>query len=172
MTRSGFVPDCLLYLSYYYDKSEYPIRLALFWTINSFANIFTGFTSVGLIQMRGVLGYAGWRWMFLIHGLICLLVGLASFFLLAPSPSQTKTKWRPKGFFTDHEVKIIVNKIVRDDPGKATMHNRQALTPRLLWKSLKDFDLWPLYFVGLMFGIPAFVLQCAVSTTRDSLFPP
>lgn len=39
------------------------------------------------------------------------------------------------------------------------MHNRQALTPRLLWKSFKDFDLWPLYIVGLMFGIPAYPIS-------------
>lgn len=34
------------------------------------------------------------------------------------------------------------------------MHNREPVTPRLLWKSLKDFDLWPLYILGLMFQIP------------------
>lgn len=34
------------------------------------------------------------------------------------------------------------------------MHNRQPITPRLLWQSLKDFDLWPLYILGLMFQIP------------------
>jgi hypothetical protein len=36
------------------------------------------------------------------------------------------------------------------------MHNRQALTPALLWKSFKDYDLYPLYFIGLTFGIPGY----------------
>jgi hypothetical protein len=35
------------------------------------------------------------------------------------------------------------------------MHNRQAITPKLLWKSLKDYDMWPIYALGLTFGIPA-----------------
>jgi hypothetical protein len=35
------------------------------------------------------------------------------------------------------------------------MHNRQAITFKLLWKSLCDFDLWPIYAIGLTFGIPA-----------------
>jgi hypothetical protein len=53
------------------------------------------------------------------------------------------------------EEKIIVNRVLREDPSKGTMHNRQPVTPRLLWKSLKDFDLWPLYILGLVFQIPA-----------------
>lgn len=133
--------------------------------------------------MRGIRGYAGWQWMFLLEGLITLAVGIASFFVMAPSPSQTKRRWRPKGLFTDREVGILVNRVIRDDPGKSSMHNRfvesaffwphhviesltclsthairQALTPRLLWEGLKEYDLWPLYAIGLLFGIPGYPL--------------
>lgn len=36
----------------------------------------------------------------------------------------------------------MVNRLIRDDPGKGTMHNRQPVTLSLIWMSLKDFDLW------------------------------
>jgi hypothetical protein len=34
------------------------------------------------------------------------------------------------------------------------MHNRQPITPKLLWKSMCDYDLWLLYLIGLTFQIP------------------
>ena len=73
---------------------------------------------------------------------------------MVPSVSQTKAKWRPKGWFTEREEKIVVNRILRDDPSKGDMHNREAITLKLLWKSLCDYDLWPIYAIGLFFGTP------------------
>ncbi|GAA5983611.1 hypothetical protein JCM11641_007299 [Rhodosporidiobolus odoratus] len=157
--QGGFIPDCILYFSYYYDKNSLPIRLAFFWSINYIADLVTSFLAVGLLKMRGIGGYAGWRWMFLIEGLFTLVIGLASFFVLPSSPSQAKSRWFPNGYFTDDEIKLIVNRVVRDDPTKAGMHNRQALTPRLLWRSLCDYDLWPMYIIGLTFGIGSYPVK-------------
>lgn len=71
------------------------------------------------------------------------------------SPVQTKGGLRGKdGWFTEHEEKIIVNRVIRDDPSKGTMHNRQALTPKRFWESLKDYHMWPIYLLGLIWMIP------------------
>jgi hypothetical protein len=73
---------------------------------------------------------------------------------LVPGPTQTKTWWNPKGYFTEREEKIIVNRVLRDDPSKGDMHNREALSLGMLWQSLKDYDLWPIYVIGMLFEIP------------------
>ena len=152
--EGGFIPDVILWLSYFYTSKELPIRLSFFWTALSVTQILASLLAFALLRMRGVNGWEGWRWLFLIEGIVTLIIGISAFFLMPPSPVQTKTWYRPKGWFTDREERIVVNRVLRDDPSKGDMHNRQALTPKMLWQSITDYDLWPLYIVGLIAYIP------------------
>ncbi|RSH89767.1 hypothetical protein EHS25_001839 [Saitozyma podzolica] len=153
--QGGFIPDNILYLSYFYKGAELPLRLAWFWVSDSIAGIVAGFLAYGILHLEGYGGRAGWRWLFLFEGLLTLAIGVASFFMMPPSPTQTKAWFRPKGYFTEREEKIIVNRVLRDDPSKGDMHNRQGLSPKMLWKALTDYDMWPIYAIGLTFQVPA-----------------
>ncbi|KAK1762503.1 MFS permease [Phialemonium atrogriseum] len=155
LLEGGFIPDIVLWLSYFYTSRELPIRLSYFWTSLSVTGIVTSLLAFALLHLRGVNGWGGWRWLFLVEGLITLLVGIASFFMMPASAVQTKAWFRPKGWFTDREVSIVVNRVLRDDPSKGDMHNRQAITPMRLWEALKDYDLWPIYVIGLIEFIPS-----------------
>jgi len=84
--------------------------------------------------------------LFLVEGLITLTVGVSAIFLMPSSAVATKTWFRPKGWFTDREVGIVVNRVLRDDPGKGDMHNREGITPKSLAKSLADYHMWPVSF--------------------------
>ena len=70
---------------------------------------------------------AGWRWLFLIEGTMTLVLGIASFFLMPASAVQTKTWFRPKGWFTDRELSIVVNRVLRDDPSKGMTSTHDPL---------------------------------------------
>lgn len=89
---------------------------------------------------------------------------------MPPSPTQTKGILRGKnGWFNEHEEKILVNRIIRDDPSKGTMHNRQAVTPKMLWKALRDYDMWPIYLLGLTWMIPNTPATSYISIQLKSL---
>ncbi|KFY38142.1 hypothetical protein V494_04504 [Pseudogymnoascus sp. VKM F-4513 (FW-928)] len=165
--------DTILYLSYFYTSTSLPIRLAWFWLFSSLGKVFAlqaynnlltssladigvGFAAVGLLSMRGIRGYSGWQWLFLIEGAFTFVIGVASFFLMPQSPAKTKSWWNPKGYFTEREEKIIVNSVIRDDPHKGGMFNRQGLSVKQIWESAKDYDMWPLYALGLLFGLPKY----------------
>ncbi|KAJ7640956.1 major facilitator superfamily domain-containing protein, partial [Roridomyces roridus] len=153
--QGGFIPDVVLYLSYYYTKKELPIRLAYFWVSNYASHIFSAFLATGILKMRGVHGKAGWRYLFLLEGCLTLAIGLGSCVMMPPGPTQTKHKYlRPNGWFDEREETIMVNRVLRDDPSKSDMHNREGLSPMKIFQALKDWRLWPLYCLGLVHMIP------------------
>jgi hypothetical protein len=88
------------------------------------------------------------------EGALTFSVGVASFFMMPASAVQTKTWFRPNGWFSDRELSIAVNRVLRDDPSKGDMHNRQVITPLALLRTLGDYNLWPLYMLGLVAYIP------------------
>jgi hypothetical protein len=150
-----------LYLSYYYKNAELPKRLSWFWTAYQGTSIIGAFLAFGLLHLKNKTGLqAGWRYLFAIEGSITGFIGILTWLYLPASPTQTsrhgiKGALRPKhGWFTEREEYILVTRILVDDPGKATMHNRQGLSPGALWTSLMDWDMWPIYLVGLTWTIP------------------
>lgn len=60
---------------------------------------------------------------------------------MVPSVTQTKSRLSPRGWFTPDEEKILVNRLLRDDPSKSTMDNRQGVRPKMLWKALCDYNV-------------------------------
>lgn len=105
--------------------------------------------------MRGIGGWSGWQWLFIIEGIITLIIGIFSWVLMPPGPCQTRNWFRGKdGWFTEREEAIMVNRLLRDDPSKGDMNNREAVGISQLFSAVSDWEMWPLYLIGLMAYIP------------------
>lgn len=51
------------------------------------------------------------------------------------------------------------------------MYNRQGLSVKQIWECSKDYDMWPLYALGLLFGLPKYpVNQYLTLSLRDLKF--
>ena len=178
LIEGGFIPDVILYLSYFYTSSELPRRLSFFWVAYQSTNIVSAFLAYGILRLGGPLahkvvgkttitwdtpghqGLYGWQWLFALEGTLTGIVGIISYFYLPPSPYQTASRFRGKsGWFTVHEEKIMANRILRDDPSKGDMHNRQGLSWSAFKACLSDYHMWPIYLIGLSWLIPTVPMQ-------------
>lgn len=149
LAQGGFLPDQILYLSYWYTGKELSTRLSWFYTVLGLSQIIGTLLAAGFLELRGLNGLAGWRYLFGFEGLITGVIGILSFYLLAPAPTNTKGLLRGKnGWFNEREEKILVNRVLRDDPSKGDMNNREGLTPLAVFKALGEKDLWPVYLLG------------------------
>lgn len=171
MIEGGFIPDNILYLSYFYTGFELPVRLSFFWVAYQTTSIVSAFLAYGILHMRGIpmLGVAGetggWRWLFALEGTLTGIIGIVSYFYLPPSPTQTASKFRGKdGWFNEREEKIMVNRVLRDDPSKGDMHNRQGLSFTMIWESLSDYHMWPIYLLGLTWMLPSIPITSVSSS--------
>ncbi|QKX57466.1 uncharacterized protein TRUGW13939_04580 [Talaromyces rugulosus] len=153
--EGGFIPDTILFLSYWYKSKELPIRLSFFWMTFEATAIIGAFLAFGFLHIHTSDGTGQWRYLFALEGLITGVIGIFAAFYMPPSPTETAGWVRgKKGWFTEHEEKILVNRVIRDDPSKGSMHNRQAITFKLLWEALCDYDMWIIYLLGLVWMIP------------------
>lgn len=149
------IPDTILFLSFFYKSSELPKRLTCFWISYTITGIVGAFLAFGFLHITDSNGGGSWKYLFAFEGLITGLIGIIAAFWMPASPVQTKGGLRGKdGWFTEHEEKIMVNRVIRDDPSKGSMHNRQGVTPSRFWESLKDYHMWPIYTLGLIWMIP------------------
>ena len=79
--EGGFIPDVVLYLSYFYTSKELPFRLGLFWGAYGVTFIIGAFLAFGILHLGGTNGLAGWRWLFALEGALTAVIGIVSLYV-------------------------------------------------------------------------------------------
>lgn len=154
IVQGGFIPDMGLYLTYFYTSKEMNVRMSWFYTVLGASQVAGSFLSVGFMKLNGWHGVAGWRYLFAFDGLISGLIGILAFLLMPATITQTNTIAIRRPWLSEREQKILVNRLLRDDPTKGDMNNRQSVTRAGIWACLTDFDAYPIYFLALTSMIP------------------
>ncbi len=87
--------------------------------------------------MDGVAGKAGWRWIFIIEGILTIIIALVSLVILVDFPDKAAKSFK---FLNQTEVDWVLRRIQRDR-GDA---EAEPFSMRKFLEAGKDFLLWGL----------------------------
>ncbi|KAL4752633.1 hypothetical protein BDW72DRAFT_202137 [Aspergillus terricola var. indicus] len=111
ISMSGIYPGLTYLVSTWYTRQEQQLRFA-FLQSGEVAALATGYiVNYGLNQLHGKAGLEGWRWMYLVQGLITCVIGIVTYWWMVDFPENARKSFY---FLTDTEAKIAVQRIQAD----------------------------------------------------------
>lgn len=133
VTEAPFYPGALYMLSIFYTKKEIATRISILFSANICGTAFTGLIAIGVFKMEGIAGLAGWRWLFILQGIITFVISVAAAFILPDEPLNTR-------WLSPEERRLAHDRVAED-----TVQIRENTTT---WSGLieaaKDPSLWVL----------------------------
>ncbi|KAJ5906467.1 uncharacterized protein N7473_003383 [Penicillium subrubescens] len=129
--ETGMFPGCFYLMGMWYKRSEAQKRFSFFFSSTTLAGAFGGLLAYGLGQMSGVRGYLGWRWVFIIEGVITCVFSIAWFFVLPDFPEDVK-------WLTEEEREYVRAKLAKD-AGKSGHQVKMGWAE--VWGVLKDYKV-------------------------------
>ncbi|CAK1359375.1 putative transporter [Cercospora beticola] len=139
VVEAPYYPGALYILGIFYTRKELATRISILYTGNILATAFAGLIALGIFEMDGMAGLAGWKWLFIIQGAVTGLVAIGSAFILPDDPLVTK--------WLTPEERLLANSRVQGDQVGA----KEAVS---VWAGLKtaasDPKLWLFAFMQHM----------------------
>jgi ACS family tartrate transporter-like MFS transporter len=163
--EAGFFPGIILYLSYWFPARHRAGVTAFFMAAAPISTALGSPVSAALLQMHGILGLAGWQWMFIIEAIPAVVLGVVVFFYMTDRPE--KAKWLP-----DEERSWLVEAMNAERASKAGHASHS------IWRGLADLRTLALALVyfGTSAGLytlgiwaPQIIKQLGVSSMTVGL---
>ncbi|KAK5662997.1 hypothetical protein OQA88_6411 [Cercophora sp. LCS_1] len=154
VVTAGMWPGMAYYLTLFYPPSRTGKRIGMYFTASQVSAAVVGLVSAGFQQMDGLGGLVGFRWMFLIYGLLGMVLGVVLLWWLpdrplAPGETRTRSRWL-KWLPTSPEALTGEDAIVHYHDLRRVYHAR-PWNLKDLGYVLIDWRLWPL--VLMYFGV-------------------
>ncbi|PTU24714.1 hypothetical protein P175DRAFT_0506310 [Aspergillus ochraceoroseus IBT 24754] len=132
MCETGMFPGCFYLIGMWYKRTEAQKRFSFFFSSTTLAGAFGGLLASGLGKMSGIRGYAGWRWVFIIEGLLTCVVAIFLFFIIPGFPEEVN-------WLTEEERDYVRAKLAMDT-GKAGEETHMGW--REVLDVFKDYSHW------------------------------
>jgi len=160
--EAGFFPGVLYLLTLWYPSEHRGKMVGLFMIFSAVANAVGAPLGGTLLSLDGMLGFAGWEWVFLATGIPAVLAGIATLFLLPDRPEQA-------AFLDSSEKTWLAQRLASEDAG-IDSDGRNPLTAlldaRVLLMSV-CFIGFPLSAYGLSYWLPTIVKSFGVDSLTN-----
>ncbi|KAI1371428.1 MFS general substrate transporter [Hypoxylon crocopeplum] len=157
-TESGLFPGVVFYFSMWYKRRERQYRISLFFSAASLAGAFGGILAYGIGRMRGIVWENGWRWIFILEGILTVLVAAAAYGFIHNYPDTSK-------FLSEDERKFIHQRLAADSDAT----HDEKFTWSAVVEALKDPNCW-LYGLGFhTMSLPLYTLSLFLPTIISNL---
>ncbi|KAI0160240.1 MFS general substrate transporter [Xylariaceae sp. FL1272] len=164
LTEAGLFPGVNYYLSCWYKRSEFGIRAAIFFSAAALAGSFGGLLAAAIEKLDGKGGLAGWRWIFILEGLLTVVVAVVSFWMVHDFPDDAR-------FLSDDDRARVIRRLKLDQQSSA---EHESWSSKYLYAGLKDWKMWlgmiiymgcdmPLY--GFSLFLPSIIQASGWGTT-------
>ncbi|KAH6972032.1 MFS transporter [Ilyonectria sp. MPI-CAGE-AT-0026] len=91
LTEAPYYPGALYLLSIFYTRKEIATRISILYTGNILATAFAGLIAAGVFDgLDGAAGIEGWRWLFILQGVVTFVVAIGSVWTLPDDPLVTE----------------------------------------------------------------------------------
>ncbi|KAL8685670.1 MAG: hypothetical protein Q9218_007619 [Villophora microphyllina] len=158
VAESGLFPGVVYYLSMWYRREERQYRISLFFSAASLAGAFGGILAWGIAHMNGVGGYGGWRWIFILEGLLTIIVSTSAYYFIANYPATAK-------FLSDDERATIHFRLKANSDAT----RNEAFTWANVKQAFGDPKVW-LYSLGFhTMSLPLYTLSLFLPTIIKEL---
>ena len=106
------------------------------------AGAFSGLLAFAIQNMDGVSGLAGWRWIFILEGIVTVVIGVFLPWILPDSPETAS-------FLTEHEKNFIARRLIQD---AGTTSGKVYTVEGFKWKYLKAaLTEWKIYLAVIIY---------------------
>jgi MFS family permease len=76
MVEAGYFPGVAFYLTNFYKRDELALRIAIFFSMATFAGAFGGLMAYSIGFMKNIGGFKNsWHWIFILGGSLSLEIG-------------------------------------------------------------------------------------------------
>lgn len=111
VAMSGIYPSMTYLISAWYTRREQQLRFAAMQSGEVLGLATGNIINYALNHLNGKGGLAGWRWMFLVQGLIACVIGIGTYWWMIDFPEQAHRSFR---FLTEREAYIASQRIQHD----------------------------------------------------------